>query len=155
MVNCSTHRFVAILPAALSLALAGAPCFAQGSEVIQAEDLGVQLKKHIETGIVPAVRVRGESQRFTLKERMRELRVPAISIAVFENFKVVWSMAYGVADADTGSAATTKTLFQAASISKPVNAMAVLRIAEQKKLSLDAPINSLLKSWKLPGHRMD
>ena len=43
----------------------------------------------------------------------------------------------------------TDTLFQAASISKPVAASAALRLVEQNQLSLDAPVNARLKSWRI------
>jgi CubicO group peptidase (beta-lactamase class C family) len=42
-------------------------------------------------------------------------------------------------------------MFQAGSISKPLAAMAALRLVEQGKLSLDADVNTLLTSWKLPN----
>jgi CubicO group peptidase (beta-lactamase class C family) len=43
------------------------------------------------------------------------------------------------------------TLFQAASISKPVAALMALRLAAQGRLSLDADVNEYLTSWQLPG----
>ncbi len=106
----------------------------------------------VETGLLPAVIVRGEDARMRLVDRMRHHRVPAVSIAVIENHQLVWVGAYGVADASTGAPATPRTLMQAASISKPVNAMAVLMAAEAGKVSLDAPVNDLLSSWKLPDN---
>ena len=80
---------------------------------------------------------------------MRFHKVPAVSIAVFGSGKILWAKAYGLADADALSAATDATLFQAASISKPVSAMAALREVERGKLALDRNINDYLKSWKL------
>ena len=49
-----------------------------------------------------------------------------------------------------GSAVTPDTLFQAASISKPVTAMAVLHLVESGKLGLDTDVNQYLKTWKVP-----
>ncbi|MBX3411498.1 MAG: beta-lactamase family protein, partial [Pirellulales bacterium] len=43
-----------------------------------------------------------------------------------------------------------ETLFQAASLSKPVTALAVMRLVEQGRLKLDTDVNEYLTSWKLP-----
>jgi len=55
-----------------------------------------------------------------------------------------------VADVESGRKVDPETAFQAASISKPITAMAALRLAQEKRLSLDADVNSILKSWKVP-----
>ena len=88
----------------------------------------------------------------TLTQLMEKIRVPGVSVAVIKDFQVHWAKGYGTADVTAGTPVTTDTLFQAASISKPVAAMAALRLVQDGKLSLDADVNSLLKSWKLePG----
>jgi CubicO group peptidase (beta-lactamase class C family) len=104
----------------------------------------------IENDLQPMIQVRGESARKTLAEAMREYRVPALSIAVVDKGRILWAKAYGLADAAAGRAATPRTLFQAASISKPVAATAALRLVEAGKMSLDSPINAKLKAWHLP-----
>jgi len=85
----------------------------------------------------------------TLIETMRRLHVPGMSVAVIRNFKVDWAKAYGVADAASGVAVDTNTRFQAASISKPVTAMAAVRLAQEKRIDLDGDVNRLLRGWKL------
>jgi CubicO group peptidase (beta-lactamase class C family) len=87
---------------------------------------------------------------FTLAELMRRSRVPGVSVAVIRDFRVHWAKAYGLADVTANAPATPETLFQAASISKPVTAVAVLRAVETGKLDLDADVNTYLKSWKVP-----
>ena len=67
---------------------------------------------------------------------------------------MLWAKAYGLADADALSPATDATLFQAASISKPVSAMAALKKVEQGKLALEKNINDSLKTWKLPENEL-
>src|SRR6188474_829991 len=108
----------------------------------------------IEHGLLPAVRVRGEDVRYPLAERMRRYHVPGLSIAVFAHGEIVWAKGYGVADLDTGAPVTASTLFQAASISKPVNAAAALVAAGRGALSLDGPINDKLTSWKIPDNAL-
>ena len=111
---------------------------------------------------VPAIqemmaRIEGPSptgQRFeglTLAQVMEKVAVPGVSVAVIKDFQIHWAKGYGTADVTSGAPVTVDTLFQAASISKPVAAMAVLRLVQDGKLSLDADVNSLLKSWKLPA----
>jgi CubicO group peptidase (beta-lactamase class C family) len=96
---------------------------------------------------------RGGYDSYTLRDLMELLGVRSVSIAVIRDFKVQWAKAYGVADASTGALADTDTLFQAASISKPVAAMAVLRAAQDGKFSIDADISTILKSWKVPKNQ--
>src|SRR5215510_8903370 len=81
---------------------------------------------------------------------LKQFNVPGVSIAVIKDFKVALAVAYGVADAETGTPVTTRTMFQAASISKPVAAMVSLKAVQERRFSLDQDVNTILKSWKLP-----
>ena len=87
----------------------------------------------------------------TLEELMREHRVPGISIAVIRDGEIDWARGFGVADVESGRPVTTETLFQAASISKPVAAAAALSMVRDGLLDLDEDVNVKLKSWKLPA----
>ena len=60
------------------------------------------------------------SDQALVQQLLRQFNVPGVSIAVINDFKVALAMAYGVADVETAAPVTTATLFQAASISKPV-----------------------------------
>lgn len=104
----------------------------------------------IEKDIRPAPVVRGNAT--TIEARMETLRVPAVSIAVVDSGRIVWTKAYGFADVGTSKRATPATRFQAASMSKPVASTAALRLVEAGKLALDADINASLRSWKLPSN---
>jgi CubicO group peptidase (beta-lactamase class C family) len=86
----------------------------------------------------------------TIEQLMQRLHVPGVAVAVIKDFQIHWSKAYGIADVETGAAADDNTLFQAASISKPVSAMAMVKFAGDGKFPLDADINSILRSWRLP-----
>ena len=85
----------------------------------------------------------------SLAELMETHGIPALSLAVVEDYRLTWAKAYGVADETTGARADVETLFQAASISKPLSAMAVLRAVQDGLFELDDDINSVLRSWPL------
>ena len=87
----------------------------------------------------------------TLAQLMERMRVPGVSIAVIKDFEIHWAKGYGIADVTAGTAVTPDTIFQAASISKPTAAMGVMRLVQDGRMSLDADINTYLKSWKLPA----
>ena len=87
----------------------------------------------------------------TIESMMDEWGVPGVSVAVIRDFDIHWAKGYGVADVETGAAVDIETLFQAASISKPVAAMAVLRAVQDGSFSMDEDINGILTSWQLDG----
>jgi CubicO group peptidase (beta-lactamase class C family) len=91
--------------------------------------------------------------RWTLAERMANHRVPGVSIAVIDGGRVAWARGFGVKDAGGADPVTPATLFQAASISKPVSATAMLRLVERGTLDLDTDVNRYLTSWKVPENR--
>jgi CubicO group peptidase (beta-lactamase class C family)/predicted transcriptional regulator YdeE len=88
--------------------------------------------------------------RLSLAELMKTFNVPALSVAVIENYKIVDVKAYGVLGPGSITPVTPKTLFQAGSISKPVAATGALALVEQGKLSLDEDVNKKLTTWKVP-----
>jgi len=107
----------------------------------------------MERALSPLVTIRGEPSSVTsLVQRMEQLKVPAVSIVVMTDGKIEWARAYGYADKEAGVKATPDTLFQAGSISKPVAALAALKLVEDGALNLDADVNGKLKSWRLPDN---
>lgn len=76
--------------------------------------------------------------------------VPGLSIAVIENYKIAWARGYGWGDKEEHYPVTAKTLFQAASISKSLNAAGFLKLAQDKKINLRDDINNYLTTWKFP-----
>jgi len=92
-------------------------------------------------------------QNFSIQDRLEFYDVPGVSIAVLDAGRIAWAKGYGAADATTGRPVLPETLFQAASISKPIAAMAALRLVQDGVLELDAPVNRYLKKWKVPDNR--
>jgi CubicO group peptidase (beta-lactamase class C family) len=108
--------------------------------------------RRVENGLLPLVAIKGRPAEMKLGDRMKFYRVPGVSVAVINNGRIEWARGLGVIEAGLDKPITTDTLFQAGSISKPVAAMAALRLAEQGKLNLDEDVNLKLKSWEVPGN---
>lgn len=105
----------------------------------------------VENGLLPAILIKSEPvPPRTLATRMQDLHVPGVSVAFFENGRVVWAKGYGYADVEHKIPVTPTTLFQAASISKPVSAVAALRLVQDGALNLDDDVNLHLKDWQVP-----
>lgn len=88
--------------------------------------------------------------RLDLPKLMQLYKVPGLSVAVIDNFQIVFAKAYGVIETGSSTAVTPRTLFQAGSISKPVAATGALYLVQQGKLLLDENVNLKLKTWKVP-----
>ena len=82
---------------------------------------------------------------------LKQFNVPGVSIAVVNDFGIEWARGYGVADVESGAPVTADTMFQAASISKTVAAMTSMKAVQDGRFTLDQDVNTILKSWKLPG----
>lgn len=105
----------------------------------------------VEEGLLPAVVLKGEAlPRYGIRERMAYYKVPGVSVAVIDNFKIAWAKCYGFRDRERKLPVDDVTMFEAGSISKPVAAMGALWLVDQKRLDLDEDVNEKLKSWKVP-----
>jgi CubicO group peptidase (beta-lactamase class C family) len=109
--------------------------------------------QELENGLLPPVLIKGEPA-WRLIDRMKHHNVPGVSIAVIKDSKLHWTKGYGIKDVTTMEPVTEITLFQAASISKPVTAMAVLRKVQEGKLKLDEKVNDVMVTWKLPESQL-
>lgn len=86
---------------------------------------------------------------------LERYRVPGATIALVVDGRLAWSQGYGLADRENNLPATPETVYQVASISKTVAAWGVMRLVEQGKLDLDAPVGRYLTRWSLPPSAYD
>jgi CubicO group peptidase (beta-lactamase class C family) len=107
--------------------------------------------QQIESKLIPITQSGADSGAYqTIYERMNALGVPGVSIAVFDDGKISWAKGYGLSDQSQAKPVDTATLFQAASISKPITSVAAFRLVETNVLSLDEDVNLKLRRWKVP-----
>jgi CubicO group peptidase (beta-lactamase class C family) len=149
MTSNSSRALMLAIPA-----LAGAAAIAPDAGLAaSAQELQDAHIARIEAGLLPAVQVRGRTLApHTLADEMATHHTPSVSIAVVDHGRIVWARAYGQADVASGRAATTRTLYQAASISKTVTASAAMQMVQEGRLGLDRPVNAQLKSWRIPDN---
>jgi CubicO group peptidase (beta-lactamase class C family) len=74
-------------------------------------------------------------------DAQRNAHVPGVAVAVIEGDEIAWDESFGV---------PAGTVFQAGSISKPVAVAAILSLAQDGMLDLDAAVSTYLRSWRLP-----
>jgi CubicO group peptidase (beta-lactamase class C family) len=122
--------------------------------VASAADSAVEQRiDRIVDAIPPAVVVEGQPVGMTsLSRLMAALHVPGVSVAVIHNGQLEWARGFGVTKSG-GPPVTPDTLFEAASISKPVTALAVLQLVQAGRLGLDTDVNQYLKTWRIPSNR--
>lgn len=134
-------------PVRLSTALALCTIF---SQALAADTVEKRIAR-VENGLVQKFEIEGRPQLASkLSERMAALKVPGVSVAVINNGAIEWARGYGVVEAGSKRPVTAETLFQAASISKPVAALGALHLVEKGVLSLDEDVNAKLSTWKVP-----
>jgi CubicO group peptidase (beta-lactamase class C family) len=82
---------------------------------------------------------------------MRTAKVPGLSLAVFVRGKIVWLRGFGVRDRASGIPVDVGTLFEAASMSKPLFAYVVLKLSEKHIVDLDTPLTKYTSRRLLDG----
>jgi CubicO group peptidase (beta-lactamase class C family) len=106
--------------------------------------------KQVENNLRPDIIYGDSIPKLNLLQQMAAYKVNGLTIAVIKDHKIEWAKGYGWADVEEKRPVTVDTRFQAASISKSINSLGILKIAQQGKLNLDADINDYLKTWKFP-----
>ncbi|MBN1826409.1 MAG: beta-lactamase family protein [Candidatus Eisenbacteria bacterium] len=127
----------------------------------EADRSPIDLKSAVERGL-PALELNGFQEGVPwdtlgaalptagLLARMAHYGVPGLGIAVVQDGAVAWAEGYGVLEAGREAPVTRLTRFEAASASKAVTAVAVLRFVDRGLLDIDADVNTLLTSWNAP-----
>lgn len=85
-----------------------------------------------------------------INEIVIKTKAVGVSVAVIHNYEVAWAKGFGVTMVGTKDSITTETLFQAASISKPITALMVMKKVQQGKISLTENVDRQLISWHIP-----
>jgi len=106
----------------------------------------------IERTLQPPAQIVGREVTYALAERMAHHKVPGLSVSVFENGRIAWAKAWGVLEVGSTRPVDTHTLFQAASIGKPLTATLAMKTAARGLVGLDQPVNEVLREWKIPDN---
>lgn len=137
-----THLCRALLPV---LIITGCQSTAQSQYSPETEER----IRQVENNLADWVRTQNDTI-WNLEQRMKHHNIQGVSIAVIHDFKLDWVKGYGWADVSEQRPVTEKTLFQAASISKSLNGVGLLKLVQDGKLDLSTDINQYLTSWKFP-----
>jgi len=79
--------------------------------------------------------------------------IPGASITAIKDGKIAWTKTFGYADLKAKRPVVNTTLFQAASITKTLTAVAVLKTLQKRGIALDEPVNRYLKDWQIPENK--
>jgi CubicO group peptidase (beta-lactamase class C family)/D-alanyl-D-alanine dipeptidase len=83
-----------------------------------------------------------------IAHEMEDKELPAISIALVDDQRIVWSKGFGSADPKAKTPATAETIYRVGSVSKLFTDIAVMQLVERGKLDLDAPITTYLPEFQ-------
>ena len=100
--------------------------------------------------------IKAEAIERFMRDRMAAFRVPGASLAVIEDGQVVYHRTFGMADNEKSVPVTASTLFEGASLSKPLFAYFAMTFVEEGRLDLDRPLCEYLPHPDLtqdPRHR--
>ena len=106
--------------------------------------------QNIEQNLIPMYSVEGRVKRMTIPDMMKQDSIPGMSITFIDNGQIAWTKHYGYANLQDSIPITSKTVFTGASLSKPITAVAALRLVEKGLLDLDKDVNLRLEDWKVP-----
>lgn len=112
---------------------------------------GTPHKVQLEKGIRDKVKFLGEPEDLsTISNKMLEYKIPALSLTVISNGKIEWSDIYRNINFPETNNLNCSSIFQAASLSKPVTFLAALRMYSAGKIDMDKNIQEYLRDFVLP-----
>lgn len=113
-------------------------------------------RQQVENSLMLAVSFEGEDHYYTLADRMKRYGVPGLSFALINDGEIEWAAGYGLRAAGSSEPVTPSTLFQAASIAKPLVAAAVLRMQDAGLIDIDVDAQEYLEDFAIPqGEQTD
>ncbi len=115
---------------------------------------GCQVRQALKQPIPASAAVGAQDERTqrigeVIRDAMRKEGIPGVSVAVIDGGQIAWAQGFGWRDVGKRLPVDTDTQFQVASISKPVTALAVLKLQEAGQLDLDRDVNGYFKDWHL------
>ncbi|HTU91188.1 MAG TPA: serine hydrolase [Gemmataceae bacterium] len=130
---------------------------------LSSEEYQAEFDKMKETGFIP-ISIAGYldsnpagSELFdqVMRQYIKERNIPAGTLAVSRDGKLLLARGYGFADAEGRRPVTPDDPFRLASVTKPITAAAVHKLVREGKLDLDAKAFPLLGLKPLPGQQPD
>ena len=83
-----------------------------------------------------------------IKHEADDKKLPALSIALVDDQQVVWAAGFGFRDRDRTAPAAAETVYRVGSVSKLFTDVAVMQLAEEDKIDIDAPVARYLPDFK-------
>jgi len=117
---------------------------------VSAEQLNFD-EEMFKNSLKPAAVFKNKNTDFKLFERMKYYGASAVSIVVIKNNNFVFTKAFGSLSKNCNTPVNEQSLFQAASLSKAITALAIMHLRQTLNLPLDEPLNNYLQSWQLEG----
>ena len=95
--------------------------------------------------------VQGLDPAAIVAARMKEDRLPSLSVAIGRKGTIVYAAAFGLADLENSVPASTRTVYRIGSVSKTITATAVMQLVERDLLALDEPVQRYCPSFPDKG----
>ena len=104
-----------------------------------------------------AIQAQENSQELdaVVERALQQHNVPGAAVAVVEDGALSWAKGYGMAEPAQNLPVMPDTVFDSASVTKPVTAWGIMKLVEAGLLDLDVPITNYVTRWELPSSEYD